>query len=120
MNVMAMGIDELRIAVQTLRPLAAEAQRLQHKVDRLQAIVDKLPKTADAVCIAAAQNPHELCLDGTIVRVTEWYLYSDGIWGVRTWNDKPLDGFVTHVVADDNRVYSTREAAEATRKETGG
>ena len=93
-------------------PELKRIEELEAEVKQLQAIEKSLPKTADGVSIIAAPDLHEVSCDGTIVKVTGWYLYSDGVWGVRIRYDGPRRANITHLVAE-NRVYSSREAAEA-------
>lgn len=79
---------------------------------RLQAIVDQLPKTADGVLVVGCRTLVYLCHDGTILDVTGWYLYDDGVWGVRI----TIDDGSTMTSLNTGRVYSTREAAVATKE----
>lgn len=84
------------------------------EIIRLRTIVDQLPKTADGVPIVECEKPVVRTFDGELHDVTGWYLYSDGVWGIRIDTG---EGRVTKIAAS-GEVFSSREVGEAALEES--
>lgn len=87
--------------------LPCRAEKAEAELERIKAA---LPKTRDNKLIQLCKLPMAwIANDGSILDVTGWYLYDDGVFGVRTVSD---DLRATHIV-NPTDLYSTRESALA-------